>query len=88
MVMLLVIFQSQLSIKSPQGHHCAFLGTDSLRFRAKPCLWLLLPATASCLLQVRPRLCLQWHRLEEQLPAAFGNMHDHPTVTLGTLVGQ
>lgn len=42
MVMPLVLFQSQLSVKSNQGHHCAFLRTASLRFRAKPCLWLLL----------------------------------------------
>lgn len=88
MVMLLVLFQPQLSVKSAQGHHCAFLRTVSFRFRAKPCLWLLLPTTASCLPQVGLGLCLQWHRLEERLHDAFGNMHHHPTVTLGRLVGR
>lgn len=36
----------------------------------------------------RLRLCLQWHRLQEWLPGSFGNMHNHPTDTLGRLVGQ
>lgn len=82
MVMLLALFQSQLSLRSAQGHHCAFLRTASFRSRTKPCLWLLLPTTASCLPQVGLELYLQWHRPEEQLHGAFGNMHHHPTVTL------